>query len=58
VLATRERATLLITYRLTGLESVDEVLVLDRGRVAERGTHTELLALGGRYAALWRQERA
>jgi len=52
----RERATLLITHRLAGLEQVDEVLVLDRGRVLERGSHAELLARGGRYAALWRQE--
>jgi thiol reductant ABC exporter CydC subunit len=53
---TRETGTLLITHRLTGLEEVDEVLVLDRGRVVERGTHAELLALGGRYADLWRRE--
>ncbi len=55
--ATRERATLLITHRLAGLEEVDEVIVLDRGAVAERGTHAELLARGGRYGELWRQER-
>ena len=52
---TRERATLLITHRLTGLQEIDEVLVLDHGRVVERGTHPELLALGGRYAALWQR---
>ena len=52
------RTTLLITHRLAGLEEVDEVLVLDRGRVLERGTHAELLALGGRYAALWQREQA
>ena len=52
----RQSATLLITHRLTGLEEVDEVLVLDRGRVVERGAHIELLALGGRYADLWRRE--
>jgi thiol reductant ABC exporter CydC subunit len=51
-----ERGTLLITHRLAGLEEMDEVLVLDRGRVVERGFHTELLALGGRYAALWQNE--
>jgi ATP-binding cassette subfamily C protein CydC len=50
------RATLLITHRLAGLEEIDEVLLLDRGRVLERGSHTELLALGGRYAALWQNE--
>ena len=41
---TEGRTTLLITHRLTGLEEVDEVLVLDHGRVLERGTHAELLA--------------
>ena len=54
---TERRTTLLITHRLAGLEDVDEVLVLDHGRVLERGTHAELLALGGRYAALWRREQ-
>jgi thiol reductant ABC exporter CydC subunit len=53
---TRDRATLLITHRLTGLQEVDEVVVLVQGRVLERGTHAELLAVGGRYATLWRQE--
>ncbi len=53
---TRDRATLLITHRLAGLADMDEVLVLDSGHVAERGTHAELLALGGRYASLWQQE--
>jgi thiol reductant ABC exporter CydC subunit len=53
---TRDRSTLLITHRLAGLEAMDEVLVLDRGRVIEHGTHAELLRLDGRYAALWRLE--
>jgi thiol reductant ABC exporter CydC subunit len=52
------RTTLLITHRLTGLQDVDEVLVLKRGRVLERGTHSELLGFGGRYAELWRRERS
>jgi thiol reductant ABC exporter CydC subunit len=56
---TEGRTTLLITHRLMGLEEVDEVLVLDHGRVLERGTHDQLLLLGGRYASLWRlQARA
>jgi ABC-type multidrug transport system ATPase subunit len=46
----------LITHRLAGLQKMDEVLVLDRGRVVERGTHAELLGRDGRYAALWRLE--
>jgi thiol reductant ABC exporter CydC subunit len=54
---TEGRTTLLITHRLTGLEEVDEVVVLDHGRVLESGTHDQLLALDGRYAALWRRER-
>ena len=53
---TRATGTLLITHRLVGLEEVDEVLVLDRGRVVERGTHAELLALGARYTSLWQRE--
>ena len=53
---TRDRATLLITHRLIRLQDVDEVLVLDHGRVLERGTHGELIGLGGRYSALWQHE--
>ncbi len=53
---TGEKATLLITHRLAGLQEVDEVLVLDRGLVIERGTHAELLVRDGRYATLWRRE--
>jgi thiol reductant ABC exporter CydC subunit len=54
--STRDRATLLITHRMCGLEEVDEILVLDRGRVLERGTHAELTELEGHYAALCRRE--
>ncbi|MEV7914921.1 thiol reductant ABC exporter subunit CydD [Streptomyces griseus] len=45
--ATRGRATVLITHRLTGLEAVDEVLVLDAGRVVQRGPYAELAAEDG-----------
>jgi thiol reductant ABC exporter CydC subunit len=55
--ATRGRSTVLITHRLAGLPDVDEVLVLDAGRAVERGSHTELLRAGGRYAALWQLEQ-
>jgi ATP-binding cassette, subfamily C, bacterial CydC len=51
--ATAGRATLLITHYLDGLAAVDEVVVLDHGRVAERGTHACLLAAGGNYARMW-----
>ncbi len=47
------QATLLITHRLAGLDAVDEVIVLERGQVLERGTHAGLLRLGGRYAGMW-----
>ena len=46
-------ATLLITHRLAGLEAADEIVVLDRGRVAERGRHETLLAQGGVYYRMW-----
>ena len=54
---TRGRTTLLITHRLAGLEQIDEVLVLDGGRVIERGTHAELVGAGGRYTRMWAREQ-
>jgi ATP-binding cassette, subfamily C, bacterial CydC len=54
---TRGRATLLITHDLDGLDQVDEIVVLDRGRVAARGTHAELLRSGGLYRQMWRRGR-
>ncbi|MGH8212621.1 MAG: lipid A export permease/ATP-binding protein MsbA [Rhodanobacteraceae bacterium] len=50
----RERTTLVIAHRLSTIEHADQIAVLDSGRVVERGTHQELLAGGGRYAALHR----
>ena len=54
---TEDRSTLFISHRLLGLERVDEIVVLDAGQIVERGTHTELLTAGGRYAGLWWEER-
>lgn len=54
--ATDGRSLVLITHRLVGLESVDEILVMDRGRVVERGTHDQLLAADGRFSGLWWDE--
>jgi len=50
--ATAGRSTLLITHDFEGLDQVDEIIVLDRGQVAQRGTHRELIRAGGPYRQL------
>ena len=55
--AMRGRTTLLITHRLVGLEAMDEILVLDAGRVVERGRHADLLLRDGVYRRLWDLQR-
>ncbi|UED85255.1 thiol reductant ABC exporter subunit CydD [Streptomyces profundus] len=54
--ATEDRAAVLITHRLTGLEAVDEVLVLDAGRVVQRGDHAALAAVDGPFRTLLARE--
>ncbi|MEV7380185.1 thiol reductant ABC exporter subunit CydD [Streptomyces lydicus] len=56
--ATEGRTTVLITHRLTGLEAVDEVLVLDHGRVVQRGGHAELATADGPFRRMLERERA
>jgi ABC-type multidrug transport system fused ATPase/permease subunit len=49
----KNKTTMLITHRLVGLENIDEILVMDQGRIVERGTHHELLKQMGVYRRLW-----
>jgi subfamily B ATP-binding cassette protein MsbA len=49
----RGRTTFVIAHRLSTIQSADQILVLEAGKIVERGTHTELLALGGRYRQLY-----
>ena len=51
------RTTLVIAHRLSTIVGADEIIVLDRGLIAERGTHAALLAAGGLYAGLWSRQR-
>jgi ATP-binding cassette subfamily B protein len=53
----RGKTTLMIAHRLTTVQHVDTILVVDKGKIAERGTHEELLEQGGLYRTMWEEYR-
>ena len=53
----RNRTSLVIAHRLSTIVGADEIIVLDQGRIVERGTHSQLLAANGLYASMWNRQR-
>ncbi|HME29361.1 MAG TPA: ABC transporter ATP-binding protein/permease [Pseudolabrys sp.] len=53
----RNRTALVIAHRLSTIVGVDEIIVLDQGKIVERGTHYTLLAMSGLYASMWNRQR-
>ena len=56
--AARNRTALVIAHRLSTVVDADQILVMEAGRIVERGSHAELVAAGGRYAEMWRLQQS
>jgi len=54
----RDRSTLIIAHRLSTIVNADQIIVLEQGRIVERGTHAELIGQGARYAQMWAMQQA
>jgi ATP-binding cassette subfamily B protein len=54
--ALRDRTSIVIAHRLSTVRAADQILVIDGGRIVERGTHDELITVGGLYAELYRTQ--
>ncbi|MGB9632560.1 MAG: ABC transporter ATP-binding protein, partial [Chloroflexaceae bacterium] len=52
----RDRTSIVIAQRIATAREADQIILLHEGRIVERGTHAELLRLGGHYAAMYRRE--
>lgn len=53
----KNRTAVIIAHRLTAVRGADEIVYMDGGEIVERGSHEELIALGGRYAEMWKQQQ-
>jgi ATP-binding cassette subfamily B protein len=56
-LVSKDRTTIVIAHRLSTVVNADEIIVLDKGLIVERGSHAALLATGGVYASMWNRQR-